>query len=127
MAALTDYLVLGDPQVVIGTAGDDSTEFDFSLPGKLSREDPGILAWFVDTEDYTDGRQLDIHWLNKATNLVTKVTMTAAVSGSHYHSMHEVVDREFLKTGEHKLTFAVVSGSGPVKISDVVLWFKRIE
>lgn len=125
MAALTDYLVLGDPQVVIGTAGDDSTEFDFSLPATLSREDPGILAWFVDGEDDTDGRSLDILWLNNTTNQVTKVTRTAAVSGSRYNTMHEVVDREILSPGKHKLTFEVVFGSGPVKISDVVLWFKR--
>jgi hypothetical protein len=123
MGEASDFRLFRDEQFVIGVAGHDEETFGRQLPPNLASRSDAVLSWMIDTEKDTAERQIEIFVNGKTLGL------TAAISGSVYHTQHEIVQVE--KSGaaltagmNNDITFKVVHGSGPVKLSDVVLWFR---
>jgi hypothetical protein len=113
-----DYTAIRDSQFKLTMGVDPDNTDTFQLPADVDPGAPSILALMVDT-DKADKLQLNIDLNGK------KLTLTAQYYGDVYHTINEVVEPNVLLVGSNTITFTLKAGTGSLRYSDVVLWWRH--
>lgn len=117
---IADYSIFRDSPVTVqkGGGGDLDKEFRIDLPESLVRSNRSILAYVVDPESNVNNLRIEV-----AVN--GEPVRSSRFGQDLLMTLHEVVGANVLKVGTNTVTFTATSGTGSVRISDVVLWWQR--
>lgn len=117
---IADYSIFRDSPVTVqkGGGGDLDKEFYIDLPESLVRSNRSILAYVVDPEANVNNLRVEV-----AVN--GEPVRSSRFGQDLLMTLHEVVGANVLKVGRNSVTFTATSGTGSVRISDVVLWWQR--
>lgn len=118
MPVVADYSIIRDSSFVIRTGGDIDRTFNFTMPSFLYPSNRAILAYVIDGERNTTNLKVEI-------SINGSVVRHPRFSGDSYKALHEVVAANLLREGSNSIKFRITSGSGPINISDVILWWQR--
>ena len=118
MPRIADYSVIRDSSFEIRTGGDIDRSFDFSLYEGFHRGSRSILAYVVDPEANVSGLKLRI-------SVNGTSVKEATFSSNSYQTLHEVLSANLLRVGSNTIDFRIISGSGNINVSDIVLWWQR--
>ena len=120
MPYICDYSIFRDSSVTIqrGGGGDLDKEFHINLPESLVRSNRSILAYVVDPESNVNNLRVEV--------AVNGTPVRSSRFGQDLlMTLHEVVGADVLNVGRNTVKFTATSGSGSIRISDVVLWWQR--
>ena len=114
MAEVGDYVVLSDPTVSLSSG--QEWEKDIVLPTTAARRQKAILWFMLDT---MNPNALKFHVEVDGTSVMSITTESTVARG-----YHEVIDYQ-LPPDVKTVKFKVDSGTGILKVSDIVLFFKN--
>src|SRR5262245_2918702 len=118
MPAVGDYAILADGQVSLKIGGDIDHDFPFTLPNTTSLTARAVLSMQMEAE-------------GPPSNLKWSFSINGTKVGAYTHSkdrfgvIQEVVSTGILKTGANTAKVLVESGSGTLKVSDMVLQYQN--
>ena len=118
MPRIADYSTIKDLGFEIGTGGDIDRTFFFTLPSDASVTSNSILAYVIDTIGSIKNLKLRVT-VNK------KKAQELTLNSHHLMTLHEIMGGDYLQVGQNEIRFHIYSGSGKLKLSDVVLWWQR--
>jgi hypothetical protein len=115
-ATIADYAVLSDNTVTLQIGSDIDHTFPFTLPSNLNPGAKAVMTLRMEADDPSSLKwQMDVNGT---------VIMTFTHSIDRFCSIQEVFGSSILKTGSNNATVKVLSGSGDLKVSDIVLHFQ---
>lgn len=124
MALLAHYEVLSDASFTL-EKGEQSRvlfnpENDAYLEDTARRA--AILHYMVDPSQDASGIELEVY--ARMGGREQRISVLR-VSGGNARTVIEPFNPAGLSTGDNRLTFKVTSGSGSLRISNVVMWYQR--
>ena len=121
MARAADYDIISDAKVALKIGGDIDREFPIQLAG-ASVDSRSILSFMVDTIG-ADNLKFRLNIIN-GNNVNTEVG-TYTTSSSDARTFQEVMNGNVLTASGNRLLVKVLSGTGTLEISDIVLWYLK--
>ena len=116
MATVGDYAVLADGTVTLEIGGDIDRTYPFSLPSNLNRDLSAVMTLRMEAEKPSSLKwQMDVNGT---------VIMTFTHSTDRFCSIQEVFGASILQPGNNNATVKVLSGSGNLDVSDIVVHFQ---
>ena len=118
MPAVADYSILADGQVSLKIGGDIDHDFPFTLPNTTSLTSRAILSMQMEAE-------------GPPNNLKWSFSINGTKIGGFTHSkdrfgvIQEIVAAGILAAGANTARVVVESGSGTLKVSDMVLQYQN--
>ena len=116
MPTIADYVVIKDPLF------DPGESFRFDLPDlQYDRRSLAVVSFMVLTEEVEE--PLTFRVLVNGADAFGK---SGPITESNFFSAHEALESQVIPLHEHDNTieFRKVGGSGKLRFSDVVLWYK---
>jgi hypothetical protein len=115
-ATVADYAVLSDSIVTLEIGHDIDHTFPFTLPSNLNRDLSAVMTLQMEAEKPSSLKwQMDVNGT---------VIMTFTHSTDRFCAIQEVFGAGILKVGANNATVKVLSGSGQLKVSDIVALFQ---
>ena len=120
MPRIADYLIVTQPRFTLKTGVDIDREFNFTLESQASLGSRAVLMF-------------EVFVASSVNNLLFEARINGSSQISHTYTgfqsntVHTIVDASLLRTGNNanNINFRILSGTGGLSISDVVLFYQR--
>ena len=120
MPNVADYSIVSDGNVDLKIGGDIDRTFDFNIPTTAVLNQSAILSFQLDTG--TGGTPSGLKW--RADINGTKIGGWTH-NARDFCAVQEVFGGSVLKKGSNSATVTVESGTGTLRVSDIVVWFQN--